>query len=1139
MLTPQHGRYKWMHPWRAWACWGVLLCPLTWAVAQPDSSTQPTSAPMHRKPAPTLGFESIAASLAELNSSGLPDELRAELTGLYAQALDQLNVAADWAQRAAEYRQGQDDAPAQLAAAQQRLAQTSTRPASSAPSDFPPDAPLDELLQRLNSAGAQVEVRRAALSQVEDEFKARASRRAALPTLLAGANKRLEDLAATLDRPPAPDTGAQVSAAQRILLGAQRRAVTQEVQAYEEELRYYTAQSAVLTVRREEAARTLVEAQRYLEAVEAAVRARRQAEAEQQRQRVAAEFARAPQSVRDLAEGNATLAQERTHLAAMMQANATCLEDTRRESLRLRKELEGLRRALQEARDSQVLGARILRLYADPAQTGRYRHAQRASEQEAARAEVRRAEIAESQAEGRDPERRIQAALAEVVPGAERSLSELEPRVRELFETRDRLLADLDQDYENYANDLVQLQLETARLRDHASELSEFAREHGLWVPSAVPLTALHWPQLSAQMVAPAHELGRLLAADLRASAGLYGAAGLLLLALLALRPHAVRALAAGAARVGNPATDSFELTLAALVRSVQLTLPGPALLWLAEWRVLAAAAGGNATTYALAQACGAGLGSAALLWFAQGLLWQVCRPGGMAAVHFGWNPAGLALIRRHAVWVMAITVPTAFVAVSSARYLGIWYDSLGRLAFMLGELTLTAFLARIFYPQGGVLAGWLRARRGPWSVRLWKLTLGLAVAAPLALAALSAWGYHSAALVLGQRLTVRTGWLILGVLLGHALLVRWLVVARHRLAAPCVPVPAGSPAPDAGASPERLSAQTVRLLRSLVIFVLVVGLWLIWADLAPAVRFLGDLALWSYAADGGGGTLAARVRYVTLANLAVAMLIVVATVALTKDIPALLEMALLRRLPLDTGGRFAVTTVARYVIVVAGIVGACGALSIGWSRVQWLAAAVTVGLGFGLQEIFANFAAGLVLLFERPIRIGDVVTVGDISGTVTRIEIRATTITNWDCKELIIPNKQFITGQIINWTLSSAMLRIVVPVSVARGSDPDQVQQILLRVTRDTPHILTEPPPSAVFARLGEGVLEFELRLYIADVNCAQDVQHHLNRAIHRAFREAGIELACPQRDVRIQALGPVARTPGAGGGASPGAHS
>ena len=113
--------------------------------------------------------------------------------------------------------------------------------------------------------------------------------------------------------------------------------------------------------------------------------------------------------------------------------------------------------------------------------------------------------------------------------------------------------------------------------------------------------------------------------------------------------------------------------------------------------------------------------------------------------------------------------------------------------------------------------------------------------------------------------------------------------------------------------------------------------------------------------------------------------------------------------------------------------------LGVDWSQFGWIAAALSVGLGFGLQEVVANFVCGIILLFERPVRVGDIVTVDGIDGVVSRIQIRATTITNWDRKEFVVPNKQFVTGTVLNWTLSNPMNRIVIVVGVAYGSDTEQ----------------------------------------------------------------------------------------------------
>ncbi|MHC4828590.1 MAG: mechanosensitive ion channel domain-containing protein, partial [Planctomycetota bacterium] len=221
-----------------------------------------------------------------------------------------------------------------------------------------------------------------------------------------------------------------------------------------------------------------------------------------------------------------------------------------------------------------------------------------------------------------------------------------------------------------------------------------------------------------------------------------------------------------------------------------------------------------------------------------------------------------------------------------------------------------------------------------------------------------------------------------------------------------------------------------------------------------------------------------------------------------------------------EPGGRYATTTILRYTISIVGVVIAFAAIGVTWQKVQWIAAAITVGLGFGLQEIFGNFMSGLIILFERPIRVGDTVTVGDISGTVTRIRIRATTVTDWDRKELIIPNKEFVTTRINNWSLSDPILRIILPVGVAYGSDTQKATQLLLDVARACQHVLDDPPPRALFLGFGDSSLNLELRVFIPSIDSFLTTRHELHEAIDKAFREAGIEIAFPQRDIHVRSV-------------------
>ncbi|RXK33064.1 hypothetical protein BBD39_02405 [Arsenophonus endosymbiont of Bemisia tabaci Asia II 3] len=182
---------------------------------------------------------------------------------------------------------------------------------------------------------------------------------------------------------------------------------------------------------------------------------------------------------------------------------------------------------------------------------------------------------------------------------------------------------------------------------------------------------------------------------------------------------------------------------------------------------------------------------------------------------------------------------------------------------------------------------------------------------------------------------------------------------------------------------------------------------------------------------------------------------------------PALLELALLQHLDLTSGTGYAITTLTKYTIALIGSSVGFSMLGIEWSKLQWVIAAMGVGLGFGLQVIFANIISGLMILFEKPIRIGDTVTIRDLTGSITKVNIRATTLTDWDRKEIIIPNKAFITEQFINWSLSDTITRIVLTIPAPADVDSTEISQILLNAAEKTPMTLTNPAPEVYLVDL------------------------------------------------------------------------
>lgn len=255
----------------------------------------------------------------------------------------------------------------------------------------------------------------------------------------------------------------------------------------------------------------------------------------------------------------------------------------------------------------------------------------------------------------------------------------------------------------------------------------------------------------------------------------------------------------------------------------------------------------------------------------------------------------------------------------------------------------------------------------------------------------------------------------------------------------------------------------------------------------------------------------------VTLGNLLVAMVIGGVAYVMTRNLPGLLEVLVLSRLQLRQGASYAITTVLTYLITAVGAVTSLSSLGVSWDKLQWLVAALSVGLGFGLQEIFANFVSGLIILFERPVRIGDTITIGTFSGSVSKIRIRATTITDFDRKEVIIPNKAFVTERLINWSLSDTITRVLIRIGVAYGSDLDKVKEVLLQAARDNPRVMTDPEPQVFFLSFGPSSLDHELRLYVRELRDRSYTVDELNRTIDRLCRENNIDIAFNQLEVHL----------------------
>jgi potassium efflux system protein len=310
------------------------------------------------------------------------------------------------------------------------------------------------------------------------------------------------------------------------------------------------------------------------------------------------------------------------------------------------------------------------------------------------------------------------------------------------------------------------------------------------------------------------------------------------------------------------------------------------------------------------------------------------------------------------------------------------------------------------------------------------------------------------------------------------------------------------------------ITEQSRKLLATTSLILLLGLLWLVLRDFLPALDVFDKLVLWSNISSTNEGDV---LTSVTLKNLLFAALLLGLSIFAASNLPGLLELLILRHMTLSPGTGYAITTLIKYALVVIGIFVCVGELGLQWSKLQWLVAALSVGLGFGLQEIVANFVSGLIILFEKPMRIGDTVTIGGVSGTVTRIHIRGTTIVDWDRKEVIIPNKTCITDQLINWSLTDPTTRVVIRVGVAYGSDTEQARGLMMEAARETERVLSDPSPEAFFTGFGASTLDLELRLFVSTMSDRMVVTHNVNTTIDRKFKHAGLEIAFPQLDVHL----------------------
>jgi small-conductance mechanosensitive channel len=238
----------------------------------------------------------------------------------------------------------------------------------------------------------------------------------------------------------------------------------------------------------------------------------------------------------------------------------------------------------------------------------------------------------------------------------------------------------------------------------------------------------------------------------------------------------------------------------------------------------------------------------------------------------------------------------------------------------------------------------------------------------------------------------------------------------------------------------------------------------------------------------------------------------------LTRALQGWLRQRYLPLTDIDPGLQTSIATATGYIGFIIAVAVAFGAVGIDLSQLALVAGALSVGIGFGLQSIVGNFISGLILLVERPIKPGDWIIVGAEEGTVKKVSVRATELQTFDRATVVIPNSDLISGTVKNWVLGGTMGRVSIVIGVAYGSDADEVREILIGCAADHPLVISYPEPRVLFLDFGDSALMFRLDAYLADISNGFGTRSDIRFEILKRFREAGIEIPFPQRDVNLR---------------------
>ena len=966
-------------------------------------------------------------------NSDLGTELQGQVLALYDEALSSLAAAADSEREIAGHAREKAGIGPTIEALRSRLARPEPLPRSPLGADATAEQALNVLAQERSRLSADL----ARLRSLERNSEEQAAYRNDIAKRLGTLDQELESLSIEIlaatqgDLPPALKTATQTS------IQARRERGLRRVEALRSELSLLDARAALTPWQIDQAQRRISYGEQIVALLEAATSDLRRREAARSLERVRAMSTEASEKAVALQQ----IAAETRDLAELLWGPHGVQVRSAEAASKLtatKKHQTDLDRIVQISRRKfEAFGHRgsITRWWPDVPDDfplpGAVSGVVRDLKRRIPEAQHRLIQFEQQRTDARKLAFSTQEGLNEEV--GEEAAAELHPLMRNLLNERRDLLEELIQAYGTYINRLVEQETATHRFLDEVTNVQEFLYSSLLWVRS-VP----------RPLIPRAADLGAGAGWFLSASSweGFFGAIraaigstpgkgiGLLLLfgLLLGLRRPMGRRMKQLAEQASTPATDSYRTTLGALLYTVLLAAPLP----LALYMLGRALQSGDVSPFLFA--AGRALPFVAWILALLELIRQTLAPAGLAEAHFGWPSELTRFIHRGLLWPEIAFIPLGFVSMQiamsgmqlqSPEQLQTYNNSFGRVVFIVGMVALGLALLGLFRPRKHVEKPRLKLANA-WLHRLYMYVYPAVLLGTFVPALLATLGYYITGFLLAYQV-LRMVWLAVALLLLSGMLLRWRETRALDLRAE------EDGESDAVELPEA-EKQVRQLFRAAIILLAVVGLYNIWSAAAPTLQIMKRVQVWpsvamlelseeealalvgssdpkteTTEAESSDPTASAppvkvpgmrppavesatpdeaaqrAAASLTLWEIGEALLAILITVLLVKNIPGLLEMILSRRTHLDTGARIALGTLIRYAIIIFGVSAAFGFLGISWSKIQWLAAALTFGIGFGLQEIVANFVSGLILLMERPVRVGDAVTVGNLQGRVSK----------------------------------------------------------------------------------------------------------------------------------------------------------